>query len=331
MMKVVIQRHGIVIKSVPVNGDRASIGSSPEANVVIDDPYLAAQVADIIKQADGWHLIDSGTSLEGITRGGERIDDELVVSGVPYSLGGFELVVQLEGEEASSQEMEIKRKTGERIVPGTVAENRPVVLPTMAENMSVPHTMMETELPKNEIPRTMFETPLPAAAQRQATPPRPAPQLAPQPQVAAARAVAPPKRNRRLLVLGTAFGLGLLLLLIVIVGGGKKEKPKPPVEVVKTPATTSTTPTAAVSPIASAAQSLAGLRYDEALTSWERQLASPTADAATRKRYADLALEVGRIHAANGSSDASKYFSNVVKYGAPDSPAVAEAKKRLGK
>ena len=342
-MKVLLQRHGIVIKSVAIHGDRASIGSSAESDVMIDDPYLAGHVADIVKEADGWHLVDSGTSLEGVTHNGTRVDDELVITGEPYSVGGFELVVQLEGDEAAAQERQIKKRTAERIVPGTVAGDAPVVLATIAESVEIPRTMMDTALPSNEIPKTMFEAPMPAAAPRQAPPP-PRPAVQPQgppvliPPVSsrpvAAATSAPPNR-KRILLLASAVGVVFILLVVVIIGGSGSKKPKPSAKVAKsetntTAAPTTTAPVTPVVPSGTPTQHLASLNYDAALSSWEKELASPSASSATRNRYAELALEVGRIHAANGSPKAPAYFANVVKYGAPDSPAVAEAKRRLG-
>lgn len=328
-MKVLLQRHGIVIKSVDVRSDRASIGSSPDADIMIDDPYLAAQVADIVRQADGWHLIDSGTSLEGVTRNGQRVEDELVAFGQAYSIGGFELVVRHDGEEAA-RNVAADTPRQEQLVPGTVAENRPVALPTVGENIAVPHTMMETELPAaaREVPRTMFEAPNPVA------PVRPAPAAQTHARVASAAprpaaAIDPKKRRARILLLATALGLGFLLLLIVIVGGGEKKKPNAaPVATQTTPAPKAP-PSSAVSSSSAAAQNLAALRFDDALQAWENQIASGTADAKTRQRYTELAFEVGRIHAANGSAAAQQYFADVVKYGTPDSAAVAEAKRRL--
>lgn len=330
-MKVSLQRHGIVIKTVPISGDRASIGSGPDRDVIIDDPYLAPHVADLVRQADGWHIVDSATSLEGVTRAGTRVDDELLAADQVYSVGGFEIVVQFEGSEVRQQPAAAgPPAASDPYIPSTMMEDQiqPGPSASRPEPRVTPHTMMETELPpsaRREVPKTMYE-PMPVS--------RPASSQAEmvRPVVVQPAAAAPARKPRRLLIIGCGLGLGMLLLLIVLVAGGKKKKPvvaEKKIEAPKT-STTATTATTAAPVAASAETLLADLRFDETLTAWETQLGKSPADASLQQRHSDLALEIARIHSANGSDDAAKYYQRVIRFGAPGSEAVLTARRKLG-
>lgn len=323
-MKVLVQRHGIVIKTVPINGDRASIGSGAESDIVIDDPYLPAHMADLVRQSDGWHMVDAATSLDGVLRDGNRIDDEKVAPNALYSVGGFEILVQLDQAPAGAP-------------PPQAARSDAPYLPTIAESVAVPRTMMEPapDMSEREVPKTMFETPMPSSP----PPKRPPAQLI-QPQIPPSRAQAAQQpapaarpKPRRMVIIGVALVLGVLLLLMVAIGKGGKKKTAPGKDVVTTTApATETTATAAPQPVAlQPQQMLEQLKYDDALSAWEAQLAAANADPALRQRYADVALEVARIHAANGSPAATRYYEKVAQFGPADSAAVIEAKKKLGR
>jgi hypothetical protein len=320
-MNVLLQRHGIVIKTVNVTGDRASIGSGESCDIMIDDPYLAAHVADLVKRPDGWHIVDTATSMDGIARNGTRVDDELVAPDSVYSVGGFELVIQ-EGSGAPAAHR----------APATAAGG---VLPTIMEDVAVPRTMMEVpatmmESTPGQIPRTMYEAPIPPSA-------RPSPAAVPQPVPYAPQPVAPvvtevPRKGPRFrLVIITAVVLMFLLLLIVIVGRGGEKKPQVAAKPKPAPVTSTTSVAPPTAAPASATELLAQLRYDDALAAWQKQIDAGSADAALRERYAGLALEIARIHEANGSPAASSYYEKAAKYGAPGSAAVAEANRKLGR
>lgn len=321
-MNVHIRRYGIVIKSIPVSGEKASIGSGSDCDIVIDDPYLAAHVADLVKKPDGWHIVDAATSLEGVARDGNRIEDELVTGGAVYSVGGFELVAE-GAAPAAAAGPQAERPAG--MPPPTMAD---VAMPsgpppTIAENVAIPRG--------SEIPKTMFEAPMPRAAAPAARPSGPAAQLVTPPRHAAP-AAAPDNRRKRLLLIAGVFGALIVLMLILIVARGGKDEPTK-VVTTETTATTATTvvKTETAPPVVAAsdaAKLLSSLKYDEALAAWEAQLGKGP-DPALAKRYADLALEIGRIQAASGAPNARQYFERVVKFGPADSAAVAEAKRRL--
>jgi hypothetical protein len=324
-MKVLVQRHGIVIKTVPINGDRASIGSGADSDIVIDDPYLPAHMADLVRQSDGWHMVDAATSLDGVLRDGNRIDDEKVPANGLYSLGGFEILVQLD-------------QAAEAAAAPQAARPDAPYLPTMAESVAVPRTMMEPAPDMSrEVPKTMFETPMPSSP----PPKRPPAQLI-QPQIPPSRAAqaaqqpaaAAKPKPRRIVILAVAMVLGVLLLLMVAIGKSGKKKKTPPGEEVATSTSTATAtapPTVKPPVVLQPPQMLEQLKYDDALTAWEAQLATANADPALRQRYADVALEIARIHSANGSPAATRYYEKVAQFGPADSAAVAEAKKKLGR
>jgi hypothetical protein len=318
-MNIELRRYGIVIKTTRLTGDKASIGSGTGCDILIEDPYLAAHVGDLVKRGDTWYITDTGTSLDGITRDGERVDDEAIIDGQVYSIGGFELVAQLGAGVPRSTQAASPR--ADRVVPGTVIEELP-----RPRSAAIPGTVVEpiANLRRQaEIPKTVFE----------ALPPRPAPVAAPPAAPPrSAPAAAPVKSGPRFRRIAfVAMGLMVLLLLIVVVGGGKKK----PVATKAAPQTESVavkaTPAPAVAPPAaplSAPDHLSSLRYDRALQTWEKELAKSD-DPQTRARYAELAVEIGRIHAANRSSDATGYFERAVKWGPAGNAAVAEAKRRL--
>jgi hypothetical protein len=329
-MNIELRRYGIVIKSMRVTGEKASIGSGADREIQIEDPYLSDHVGDLVRRGESWFIVDAGTSLDGITRDGERVDDEVVIDGRVYSIGGFELVPHLDSSEkpASSgpragamipgtviEELPDFRRT----IPGTMMEPMPDLGPSRAE---IPGTVVEPlpQFAKKEIPATVFEMQIPKAPAAV-----PAPPVAPAP---TPRSSSP----RRILLLATlTFGFLLLLLLLIVKGGKKKDVAKTETTATQTTAPVVATVAPAPPPVAVAgpAELLGGLKYDAALAAWEKQLASGD-DPTVRARYAELALEVGRIHAANHSPDARAYYGRAVKFGPAGSDAVAEAKKRLG-
>lgn len=328
-MKVLIQRYGIVIKSIEVSGERARVGNSPDSEVMIDDPYLSANVAELAKKNGEWRIVDSGTSLEGVLHNGARIEDEPIEAGSTYHVGGFELVI--EGIEPPPW------KTAERPMPSpapatarpvmrTVMEDTPLVPRTMMETDSrpvVPRTMMETDATPI-IPKTMFETPMPAqnapparvaagvpaqAVRVQGTPP----------------AATPPRRNLKPLIFALAGGVVLLLLLAVLTGG--KKKAPPPVVAKKAPVAPVVAPV--VQRPASGDEQIQRLQIDTALDSWEAELKRAD-DPKLRDRFCAVAAEVASVHLAAGDpAKARQYYQRIVSVGAAESEMVKLARTRL--
>ena len=330
-MKVLVQRYGLVLKTIDIKGDRAKIGNAADCEVMIDDPYLSAHIADIVKKDGEWRIIDTGTSLEGVTRSGVRVEDEPLLSKEPYQVGGFEFLIEDDS---------VPRRTAERANPGAS--------PTSAGRRDIPQTIIETDsapvIPRTVfeepvIPKTVFEMPMPSkpASQPGMTPtPQPL-QMTPMPEVAPAHAAAPaaPAPNRRrLLMIVLAAGI-MLMLLIIVVGGGSKKKPKGKEDVATSTTTTTTAATTeTAAPVATAVVSgddlIKKLDIDGALNAWERQLKEKP-DPAVADRFCRVAADTAAVYAASGdAAKAKSYYARVVAVGAADSEVVKMAKTKLG-
>jgi hypothetical protein len=336
-MKLAIQRHGIVIRTIEITGDSARIGSAPECEVMLDDPYLAGHVADLVKRADGWYIVDTAASLEGVSRDGARIEEEKIAGGSTYGVGGFELVPQLGAEAPRAA------------APQSDAANMKTMMetelpPAQASSREFPKTMMETEMPpevrgdvapqpRAQTPQNVaFAAPAGAAKARglegfQRVETRPGTTPVPTP----GQPAAPKKSKAPLIAVGA---IGVLIVLVVIIGvvaGSKKKAPPKPVQTATAPAPTPVEPAPEPAAPPTPDALLAKLDADKALGAWEAALTTAP-DPAVQDRYAALALELALLHsAANDTAKANSYFERVVKFGRPESDAVKAAKKRLGR
>lgn len=309
-MKVSIQRHGIVIRSVEVKGDRARIGNTAECEILIDDAYLSPHVADFANVDGVWRIVDAGR-LEGVSRGGVRIEDEPVADGATYSVGGFELVPHLDSPAAPA------------VHAPASALGRPLPPETQ---LSVP-LPVQPQTPRPAQPRAIVT---PADLQQQAPDQgfRPVPVAVPAQGAPAADA---PARNKRVLLLAVAFGIGLIVLAVALMTTtGKKAAPP----VASAPSTQA--PAASVEQAPTAAgearageRALASLDYDHGLQHWEKALElSP--DAALQRRYADVAVEVGQAFLARGESERGRsYLQKAIDLGPVDAESVRMAKRIL--
>ncbi len=323
-MKIHISRQGIVIRTVEVKGDKGSIGSGADCAVRLDDPYLAAHVADIVNRGGEWRIVDAATSIDGVSHNGRRVEDEPLVSGERYSLGAFELMAEGVGPAAS-----------------------PVPLSAPSHGVPPPRpggppTMMD----EPPIPKTMFETPIPGELAGSNAPPPAAPQFTPsapsgfQPigQPAAAvpppapprPAAPPPKRRSKLPLILALFALMFVVLVlagVIFMMGGKDEKVATPTA---TPTPAPTPAAAVVAPAEAGNQKASALEIDEALQSWEAAIQAGGNDE-LRVRYAKLAYDAAMVHAAANDTDKSKsYLERVIKFGPADSPEVEDARARTG-
>lgn len=323
-MKIHISRQGIVIRTVEIKGDKGSIGSGADCAVRLDDPYLAAHVADIVNRGGEWRIVDAATSIDGVSHNGRRVEDEPLVSGERYSLGAFELMAEGVGGAASP------------VPPSAPSHGVPPARP------GGPATLMQTG-DQPPIPKTMFETPIPGGLAGSNAPPQAAPQFTPpassgfQPMAQPAAAVPPPrpaatpqKKRSKLPLILALFALMFVVVLlagVMFMMGGRDKK-------VATPAATPTpapTPAATVvAPAEAGNQKASALQIDEALQSWETAIQAGGNDE-LRVRYAKLAYDAAMVHAAANDSEKSKsYLERVIKFGPPDSPEVEDAKARTG-
>ena len=324
-MKVHIRRQGIVIRTVEIKGDKASIGSGADCEIRIDDPYLGAHVADIVNRGGEWRIVDQATSLEAVEHGGRRIEDEPLVPGESYTVGAFEIVP--EGAAPSAPVQAARPQAMDNVSPQTVVQSFEDL---RGGSSGAP------------IPKTYFEQPVPGGIPG-STPPPPPPappqayqQVQAQPSQMvrpAATAAAPPaaKKRSKLPLLLALFGLMFVIVLIAIVmmftGGGDQTA-----ETTTAPAATPTpAPVQPTTPPAEQGEQFAAnLEVDKALEAWEKAIASGGNDP-LRARYATLAMDAAMVHAAaNDAAKSKAYLERVVKFGPPDSPQVADARARLG-
>jgi hypothetical protein len=329
-MRASIRRHGIAIRSVELSGNIAKIGSGEQCEIRIEDPYLAAHVADVINRADGWYIADTATSLEGITRGGGRVDEEKIVSGEPYSIGGFELL--FEGGGPSQASASNQGQAG--VLPRTMVEPLPPSARQGAGNVEMPRTVVDMPIPGAQpaaaaSPGGPQFRPM-ATAHNVAVPQ--AAQMMPQAQMHPGQPA--PRKSRRGLLVIAALGMVMLLVVLVAVlammGGKKKPASQTTATSVPTPQPTAAPTPPPVDPLAAGNKFASELQMDRALASWEEALQkAPSPE--LQKKYAQAAYEIALVYAAaNDSAKARAHFEKVAKYGVPESAEVKAAKARLG-
>lgn len=301
MMKVSVRRNGIVLRVVDVHGGRARIGNSADSDIVIDDSYLSPHVADFVQRDGEWRVIDAG-KLEGVRKGGARIDDEPLVSGSVYTVGGFELIPEF-GSAPAAVNPDVSAAA---YVPATVM---------------APRVAMTPQAPAELVPQTMLgasPAPKPFAAGFE---PVAGPAAAPAPPAAAPR--------RRLLMVSAALAAGIVLMLLVAVL--RKPQTTPETTSVAETVTIVTTPPPPDAPtqVRAGEKALAALDYDRGLEHWERAMQASQAPE-LRRRYADVAVDVGRALMARGeSARGAEYLRKAIQYGPADAESVAIAKRAL--
>lgn len=314
-MKILIKRHGIVIKSTSVAGDKASIGSGPDADVMIDDPYLGAHVADLVRRGGAWHIVDAGTSLDGVTRNGQRVDDEPLIEGETYAVGGFEIVV-----EGSGGPKPLHTIPG--FMPATTVA--PAAAPAASpgardDEPLIPKTMYQPY--ESAKPASPPPPPIPVAVPQRSAPPPGFTPVAHVPRGADSEPRQPKNPRLRLILIAMCGAFAMLLLLILVVKGGSDKKKKN--EDVARSDTASQPLPPPVKPVEKKLDAvregerlLGDLRFDEALAAWEPMLAS---NAEVKRRYAEVALDLGRTYSAAGDyARAEQYFDKAKKAGASD-------------
>jgi hypothetical protein len=71
-------------------GERMTIGRSRDCELVIDDPNVSRQHAEVRKTIDGWMIVDLG-STNGVKVNGRRVQEEVLRPGDKITLGLVEL------------------------------------------------------------------------------------------------------------------------------------------------------------------------------------------------------------------------------------------------
>jgi FHA domain len=81
---------GRVGQSFPLQGERMSIGRSPDADVFLDDVTVSRDHAVLVHRSGGWFLDDSG-SLNGTYVNRKRIDSHRLDDGDELQVGKYKL------------------------------------------------------------------------------------------------------------------------------------------------------------------------------------------------------------------------------------------------
>ncbi|MGX6446957.1 FHA domain-containing protein [Patulibacter sp. S7RM1-6] len=77
-------------ESVPLAGERVTIGRRPSSDLFLDDVTVSRDHALVVSRADGWHLDDLG-SLNGTYVNRRRIESALLRDGDEVQVGKFKL------------------------------------------------------------------------------------------------------------------------------------------------------------------------------------------------------------------------------------------------
>ena len=77
-------------QSYPLEGERLTIGRSPEAEVFLDDVTVSRDHAVLVRRSGAWYLDDSG-SLNGTYVNRRRIESHKLVDGDELQVGKYKL------------------------------------------------------------------------------------------------------------------------------------------------------------------------------------------------------------------------------------------------
>jgi hypothetical protein len=81
---------GRVGQSFPLEGERLTIGRSPDAEIFLDDVTVSRDHAVLVRRSGNWHLDDSG-SLNGTYVNRRRIDSHKLEDGDELQVGKYKL------------------------------------------------------------------------------------------------------------------------------------------------------------------------------------------------------------------------------------------------
>lgn len=299
-MKISILRNDIILRLVDINGDRARIGNTPECEIFVDDRYLSPHVGDLVLKDGTWRIVDAG-ELNGIRSTRGPVDDEPIVDGATYSVGGYDIIPHLDGVKPLRAEQRADA------VPETIIGSRK----DFDISSHRPAHRADEIQGRGQAYRSGGE--YASGFQSVLTTEAPATQ---------------PPRSRRLLVVLCVAAAGILMLLIVAL---MRDEPK------AVPASTSSSPPAGPSPkppdaneeTLAGERALAALDYGKGLKHWESALAL-THDPKLQRRYAVVAIDVGRALIARGqSSQGLEYLRKAVALGPPGDESVIAVKREL--
>ena len=306
-MNVWVRRHGILIETLAIDGERARIGSSDTCEIRLNDPSLAPVVAEFAERGGEWRVVDVTALPDGLTYLGRRVEDQPVEPDQPYSVGAFEIVTDANPSRRSFTPTEVIT-TDAGMVPKTMFES-PLPLdlaPTIIQD--------DLELPrrKRTEPGLGRKTAAKKLVIRHVIERSPAPSE-PEKPVEARR----PRSFVPFIVAG--------VIVIIAVAAVLRFRQSPPLPARTQPHVD--TAALAAAKAAEGDQFARDLAFDKAIASWERA-AAIHADPHLRAKIANGSLTLARIYAAANDADAAKrYFATAVRYGAPNSEQVVLAKR----
>ncbi len=95
MAKLVVKAHGAVIKEVPIDKARLTIGRKPDNDIVLDDQSTSGHHARVIQIQSVYFVEDAGSS-NGTFANGKKTDRKQLVNGDQITIGQYTLVYQEE-------------------------------------------------------------------------------------------------------------------------------------------------------------------------------------------------------------------------------------------
>jgi len=93
MAKLLVKAHGAVIKEVPLDKPRVTIGRKPDNDIVLDDQSASGHHARVIQIQSVFFVEDAGSS-NGTFANGKKTDRKQLVNGDQITIGQHTLVYQ---------------------------------------------------------------------------------------------------------------------------------------------------------------------------------------------------------------------------------------------
>ena len=93
MAKLLVKAHGAVIKEVPLDKTRLTIGRKPDNDIVLDDQSASGHHARIVQIQSVFFIEDAGSS-NGTYTNGKKTDRKQLVNGDQVTIGQHSLVYQ---------------------------------------------------------------------------------------------------------------------------------------------------------------------------------------------------------------------------------------------
>lgn len=93
MSKLILKAYGAVIKEIPLDKPRLTIGRRPDNDIVLEDPSVSGHHARIVQVQSVYFIEDAGSS-NGTFANGKRTDRKQLVNGDEITIGQHSLLYQ---------------------------------------------------------------------------------------------------------------------------------------------------------------------------------------------------------------------------------------------